>query len=140
MATFRLLTLGFGAGAFGACMLALANLLLTALRVQDLIGLPAPAPQPVLPRLYQLLVWGGIWGFLFVVPIMNRWWWLKGIIIGVLASLAVLFYFNPGIQTPPMRLVYVLALNAIWGIAAGFWWALVSNTRKNGRRFGTFVR
>ena len=65
----------------------------------------------------------------------------KGIIIGTLATLAILLYFNPGVTTPPMRLVYAFFLNAIvYGIAAGAWWALVSGTRKNGRRYGTFMR
>lgn len=140
MAIFRLLTLGFGAGAFGACILALASAFFAALHVPELIGLPAPNPQPVLPRLYQAVVWGGIWGLFFVLPVLNRWWWLKGIIIGTLATLAIVFYFNPGITTPPMRFVYVLVLNMIWGVAAGAWWALVSGTRKNGRKFGTFMR
>jgi hypothetical protein len=140
MAIFRLLTLGFGAGAFGACILALAGLLFSALRIQELIGLPPPSPQ-ALPRLYQTIVWGGLWGLLLALPVLNRAWWLKGMVIGALATLAIVFYFNPGVTTPWMRLVYVLFLNAIiWGIAAGAWWALVSGTRKNGRKFGTFMR
>ena len=140
MAIFRLLTLAFGAGAFGACILALAHLLLAALQVPELVGLPPPEPQPILPLFYRAVVWGGLWGLLLVVPVMNRWWWLKGALIGVLATLAILLYFNPGIFTPPMRFVYALVLNMIWGAAAGFWWALVSGTRKNGRKFGTFMR
>ena len=35
MAIFRLLTLGFGAGAFGACILALVSAILNALRIQE---------------------------------------------------------------------------------------------------------
>ncbi|HEY7610111.1 MAG TPA: hypothetical protein VIF14_12825 [Alphaproteobacteria bacterium] len=141
MAIFRLLTLGFGAGAFGACILALVSALLNALHVQELIGLPPPpTPDSYLPLFYRLVVWGGIWGLLLVVPVMNRLWWLKGIIIGVLATLAILFYFNPGVTTPPMRLAYVFVLNTVWGLAAGGWWAFVANTRKNGRKYGTFMR
>lgn len=141
MAVFRLLTLGFGAGAFGAVILALVGAGLNALNVQVLIGLPPPpAPESYLPLFYRLVVWGGIWGVLLAVPVLNRLWWLKGIIIGVLATLAILFYFNPAVTTPPMRFVYALVLNAIWGIAAGAWWALVSGPRKNGRKYGTFMR
>ena len=141
MAIFRQLTLGFGAGAFGALILALVSAALNALKVQELIGLPPPpTPDSYLPLFYRLVVWGGIWGLLLVVPIMNRAWWLKGIIIGALATLAILFFFNPAVMTPPMRFVYVLVLNSIWGLAAGAWWAFVSGTRKNGRRFGTFMR
>ncbi len=141
MGIFRLLTLGFGAGAFGALISALAGALLNALRIQELIGLPPPpAPESYLPLLYRLVVWGGIWGLLFVVPVMNRAWWLKGLVIGALATLAILLYFNPAVTTPPMRLAYVFVLNSIWGLAAGAWWALVSGARKNGRKFGTFMR
>lgn len=141
MAVFRLLTLGFGAGAFGAVILALVGAGLNALNVQALIGLPPPpVPESYLPLFYRLVVWGGIWGVLLAVPVLNRLWWLKGIIIGVLATLAILFYFNPAVTTPPMRFVYALVLNAIWGVAAGAWWALVSGPRKNGRKYGTFMR
>jgi hypothetical protein len=142
MAIFRQLTLGFGAGAFGAAILALVSALLNTLRVQELIGLPPPpTPDSYLPLLYRAVVWGGIWGLLFVVPVMNRAWWLKGIIIGALATLAILFYFNPGVTTPPVRFAYVLVLNAlVWGVAAGAWWAFVAGPRKNGRKFGTFMR
>ncbi len=142
MAIFRLLTLGFGAGAFGAVILALVSAALNALRVQELLGLPPPPmPESYLPILYRVIVWGGIWGLLFVLPVLNRLWWLKGIIIGVLASLAIVFYFDPAVTTPPIRFVYVLILNGgIWGIASGAWWALVSGPRKNGRKYGTFMR
>jgi hypothetical protein len=142
MAIFRLLTLGFGAGAFGAVILALAGAALNALNVQALLGLPPPpTPDSYLPLLYRAVVWGGIWGVLFAVPVLNRLWWLKGIIIGVLATLAILFYFNPAVITPPIRFAYALFLNAVvWGIAAGAWWALVGGPRKNGRKFGTFMR
>ena len=140
MAIFRQLTLGFGAGAFGACILALLYALLGALGVPELIGLPPPEPQPMLPVFYRIVVWGGLWGLLLVLPVLNRLSWLKGMIIGALATLAIVFYFNPGIVTPPMRLVYALALNLVWGIAAGAWWALVSGNRKNGRKFGSFMR
>jgi len=141
MGIFRLLTLGLGAGAFGACILALASAVLNALQIQELLGLPPPpTPESYLPQFYRIVVWGGIWGLLFAVPLMNRAWWLKGIVIGLVATLAILLYFNPAVTTPPMRLVYVLILNSIWGLAAGAWWALVSGTRKNGRKFGTYMR
>jgi hypothetical protein len=140
MAIFRMLTLGFGAGAFGACILVLIYALLGALHVPELIGLPPPEPRPMLPIFYRTVVWGGLWGLLLVVPVLSRLWWLKGMIIGALATLAILFYFDRGIMTPPTRFAYALVLNLIWGLAAGGWWALVGNVRKNGRKYGTFMR
>ncbi|MGH7006356.1 MAG: hypothetical protein ACREIP_20615 [Alphaproteobacteria bacterium] len=140
MGLLRLLTLGFGAGAFGACVLVLVAYLLARFGVPEQLGITFP-PRPMPAALYQAVVWGGIWGLLLVVPVMNRLWWLKGIIIGALATVALLLYFAPPLRDGPMmRLLYVLVLNAFWGVAAGFWWVIVSGARKNGRRFGTFVR
>jgi len=139
MAIFRQLTLAFGAGAFGACILAIVAFVLARLGVPERIG--ASSPPSDLAFLYRILVWGGIWGFLFVVPVMNRAWWLKGIIIGLLATLTLVLYFAPPLQqAPTAALIYIAVLNAFWGLAAGAWWAFVSGPRKNGRKFGTFMR
>lgn len=138
---FRLLTLGFGAGAFGAVVLGLVAFALGRLGVPEMLGLTMPAPK--LPEaFYRAIVWGGIWGLLFVVPVLNRAWWLKGIIIGLLATAALVFYFAPGLRGGPvLGLVYAAALNGlVWGLSAGLWWAIVSGGRKNGRKFGTFMR
>lgn len=141
MALLRLLTLGFGAGAFGACILGLVAFALGRLGVPEMLGLTMPAPK--LPEaLYRAIVWGGIWGLLFVVPAFNRPWWFKGIIIGLLATVALVLYFAPALRGgPAWGIVYAAVLNGIvWGLAAGLWWAMVSGARKNGRRFGTFMR
>ena len=140
MAFFRLLTLGFGAGAFGACVLSLLAFVLSRLGVPEQLGIALP-PRPMPAALYQLVVWGGIWGFLLVVPVLNRLWWLKGIIIGLLATAALAIYFAPPIgQGPAILLAYIVVLNAIWGIAAGFWWTLMIGNFKNGRKFGSYMR
>lgn len=139
MAFFRLLTLGFGSGAFGACVLGLVAFALARLHVPEMLGLPT-VERRVPEELYRIVVWGGLWGVLLVVPVMNRAWWLKGAIIGVLATVALVVYFNPSLRTPPIQIVYALVLNIVWGFAAGLWWTLVSGTRKNGRKFGTFMR
>lgn len=140
MAFFRLLTLGFGAGAFGACILSLLALVLSRLGVPEQLGIALP-PRPMPAALYETIVWGGIWGFLFVVPVLNRLGWFKGIIIGLLASAALATYFKPEIGRGPVILLgYVVVLNAIWGIAAGVWWMLTAGNRKNGRKFGSYMR
>jgi len=139
MAIFRQLTLGFGAGAFGACVLVAVAFVLAKTGLPERIG--ASSPPLDLAFLYRLVVWGGIWGFLLVVPVMGRTWWLKGIIIGLLATAALVFFFAPPLQqAPAAAIVYIVVLNSIWGVAAGAWWALVSGNRKNGRKFGSFMR
>ena len=140
MAPLRLLTLGFGAGAFGACVLSLVAYLLARVGVPEMLGIALPQ-RPMPAALYQTIVWGGLWGLLLVLPVMNRLWWLKGIIIGVVATAVLALYFTPSLREgPPVLLLYILALSAVWGIAAGFWWLAVSGPRKSERRYGTFMR
>ena len=135
MGFFRGVTLGFGAGVFGGCVLFAVAYLFNRLQVPQLLGFQ-PLTRPFPAGLYQLLVWGGIWGVLVALPILNRMWWLKGILIGLLATAAIAFYFNPAFaNAPPVRIAYAAVLNAIWGIAAAWWWSLVSGTG-GGRRFG----
>lgn len=71
--------------------------------------------------LYQKITWGGIWGFLFAAPVLARMWWLRGLIVGLLATLAALFIFQPTL--PPLPLIVVAAvLNMVfWGLSAAFW-------------------
>ncbi len=143
LATFlRLVTLAIGAGAFGAIILGVFGQLFTSLKVQQLLGFTADAPPAFPAALYMYLVWGGIWGLLLVIPILNRLWWLKGALIGVLATAAIPLYFEPAFaQAPAGRFIYVVVLNIIWGIAAGFWWWLVSERRVAApRRFGGTAR
>src|SRR5262249_49041017 len=139
MAILRQLTLGFGAGAFGACILSLVIFVLGRFGLPERFGVAMPPFD--LPAFYRVVVWGGIWGFLFVVPVMSRLWWLKGIIIGLIATAAAAFFFSPELgRGPAMLLVYAVVINAIWGVAAGFWFVTTAGNKKNGRKFGSFMR
>lgn len=80
-------------------------------------------------NLYQQLVWGGIWGFLFVLPFMDNNWFCKGMIIGALPSLVTLLYLMPhsgagmwGTNLGNMTFVVVFFLNFIWGVVASWWY------------------
>lgn len=89
-----------------------------------LIKAPEPAMQFLTSKefFYRQTVWGGIWGFLFVVPLLGaRLWWARGLIVGLLASLAALFIFRP--ELPPLpQVINTLVLNMVfWGIPAAFW-------------------
>lgn len=96
-----------------------------AIRIAMMAGLMPEAAMKFLASkefFYRQTVWGGIWGFLFVVPVLGaRLWWARGLIVGLLASLAALFYFRA--ELPPMQqIVTVLVLNMVfWGLAAAFW-------------------
>src|SRR3546814_9004764 len=45
--------------------------------------------------IYKQVVWGGIWGLLFVLPLLRPFWWARGLIVGGLATLAAIFVFQP---------------------------------------------
>jgi hypothetical protein len=92
----------------------------------------APAFTP--PWLYPRLVWGGIWGWLFLLP-LGLAYPVRGLLYSLAPSgvawLVVLpfqahkgwFGWQLGVLTP----VLVLFYNAVWGLAAGWWLQLTAS-------------
>jgi len=123
----RALTLAFGAGALGA----LANSLTVWAFGQ--LGVTAALDVRIAPPLapgwlYPRLVWGGLWGLLLVLPILKKNWALRGLLLSLAPSLALLLYFFPlkgpglwgqglGTLTP----AFVFLFNAVWGLVAAWW-------------------
>lgn len=98
----RRVLLCYAAGSAGA----FANTLLGHLLLQAQISFGPPS-------LYKRLVWGGLWGLLFVLPPLQRTHWAKaGLLVSLAPSAAALFYFG---ATNPLL---VLSLNAVWGLVA----------------------
>jgi hypothetical protein len=87
------------------------------------------APHLTVHWLYNRLVWGGLWGFLFLVPWEKVPLPIRGVIYSLGPSLVQLFIVFPlkahqgmlGLQlgslTPPL----VLFFNAVWGLVTAFW-------------------
>ncbi len=120
-AFWRQATLDFTAGALGA----LANrIVLVILGVVSII----PAPEVTKPWLYTALVWGGLWGFLFLIP-WKASWWLRGLVFSLGPSAGVWFVIYPyvagaglfglgrGVVAPFIPLV----ANGVWGLVAAWW-------------------
>ena len=86
----------------------------------------AMAPALTTAWLYPRIVWGGIWGFLFVLPFMNTRLITKGALISVFPTLVQFFVIFPlqakkgyfglelGLYTP----VLVTFFNLVWGLVA----------------------
>ncbi len=91
------------------------------------------APSFTAPWLYQRLVWGGIWGWLFLLPLRGLSFPVRGLIYSLGPTLATYFLVFPfqahkgvlGWQLGSLTPVLVLFYNAIWGVAAGWWLRLV---------------
>src|SRR5512132_2558441 len=85
--------MSFAAGAFGALVNSLAVWAAGVYRLTARLGVGiAPALTP--NWLYPRIVWGGIWGFLFLLPLQGRWW-LRGILLSLAPSAFQLLYVFP---------------------------------------------
>lgn len=88
---------------------------------------PALSPKWLYPR----LVWGGLWGLLFLIPVMKRSVALRGLIYSIAPSFVMLFIIFPkmgkgfyGLSLGTLTPVMVLFYNAIWGIVAALWYKI----------------
>ena len=120
-AFWRQATLDFAAGALGAIANRIFLLILGALSV-------IPMPDVTKLWIYAALVWGGLWGLLFLIP-WKASWWLRGLVFSLGPTAGVWFVIYPyvanmgvlglgrGIVAPFVPLV----ANGIWGLVAAWW-------------------
>jgi hypothetical protein len=131
----RNLSLVFVAGCWGALWNSLAVWFCGLIGIAAALGVHiAPALTPAF--LYPRLVWGGLWGLLFLVP-MGRWSFpVRGLLFSLGPTLVQLFLVFPHVHKGAMGLqlgfltpLMVVFYNAIWGYAAGWWlnWAAQHN-------------
>ena len=130
--TMRNLSLVFVAGCWGGWWNALAVWLFGLLGIAPALGVKI-APALTVAFLYPKLVWGGLWGLLFLLPLGRRSWPVKGLIFSLGPILVQLFLVFPfmvqkgvlGLQLGYLTPLLVVFYNAIWGCAAGLWlkWA-----------------
>lgn len=102
------------------------------------------APLWTLDWLCPRLVWGALWGLLFLPRLMPGSFFWRGLLASLGPSLVQLLLVFPGQPEAGMwglglgRLtpVVVLAVNAVWGWAAALWLLLASDERNlyGGRR------
>ena len=85
------------------------------------------APALTAGWLYPRLVWGALWALLLLLPLRGAWW-KQGLLVSLAPSAAQLFYFFPqggagvlGLERGPTVPLFVLLLNALWGVVAAWW-------------------
>ena len=121
------LSLFFAAGALGG----LANSLLVWICGQaglsQALGV-AIAPELTPAFLYPRIVWGGIWGFLFTLPLGGGSFVRRGLLLSLAPSAYQLFVVFPragrgtlGLELGALAPALVLVFNAAWGIVASWW-------------------
>lgn len=126
------LSLVFMAGLFGGLLNCLAVWLFGWLGIAQALGVHI-APPLSTALLYPKLVWGGLWGLLFLVPMGRMSVTLRGLIFSLGPSLVQLFLVFPlqarkgalGLELGALTPVFVLFYNAVWGVVAAWWLNLV---------------
>lgn len=128
----RILSITFAAGAFGALVNSLVAWRLGVAEVPKMLGVSI-APSLTAHYLYARIVWGGLWGFLFLLP-----FWRSGFLVGVFSrgvlfslipTVFQLFYVFPvlqgkgvmGMALGSLTPFFVFFYNVVWGISAAIW-------------------
>ena len=94
-----------------------------------LLGIPLDQPLTT-AWIYKRMIWGGIWGLLFLLPWLKAWPQRKrGLVWGVIPSLVTLLFFSPfydglgylGLAWGWGWPVTIVVFNLLWGFLAGAW-------------------
>ncbi|MGA1796097.1 MAG: hypothetical protein ACMUIL_09580 [bacterium] len=124
----RRISVVFSAGALGGLANGIAVWLFGVLSITRLLGVGI-APALTAPMIYHRVTWGGIWGMLFLIPIVKERYLIRGILWSLGPTVVQLFVVFPlkvqkgmlGLDLGTLTPVFVILFNAIWGIVAAYW-------------------
>ena len=130
------LSLAFAAGCFGGLLNSLVLWLFGAIGINQFLGVQL-APPLTAAFLYPRLVWGGLWGFLFLLSWRSNKIIIPGLIYSLAPTLAQLFLVFPykankgflGLQLGLLTPLLVVIFNAVWGLGTA-WWLYLAKDRK----------
>lgn len=134
--TLQRASLCFAAGCVGGVVNALLVWYLGSKGIPQKFGVSI-APALTLAFLYPRIVWGGLWGLVFLLPFGRGGFWSgvfgRGVLLSIFPSLVQLFYVFPvmlgkgtmGLALGRLTPAFVCLYNAAWGLAAALWlhWA-----------------
>lgn len=134
---FRKLTLVFSAGCMGGLVNSIAVWGFGVAGITALFNVKI-APALSASWLYPRIVWGGIWGVLFLLPFLKNSCVARGLVYSLGPSLVQLFIVFPfkagkgmmGLDLGTLTPLFVLLFNGFWGITASFWLNAVSDRQK----------
>lgn len=113
----------FAAGCLGALANSLVVWQFGQLGLNSLLGVSI-MPGLTSGWLYPRLVWGGLWGLLFTLPMLQSRLLLKGSILSLFPTIVQLFVVFPfkahkgiaGLELGMLTPVVVLFFNWVWGV------------------------
>jgi len=112
----------FAAGCLGAFVNSIAVWLFGSFGITRSFGVSI-APSLTASWLYPRIVWGGIWGLLFILPMLQSKLLRKGALLSLFPTAVQLFFIFPlkakkgmaGIDLGLLTPVFVLFFNWVWG-------------------------
>lgn len=132
------ISLTFSAGALGGLTDSIAVWLFGTWGITAALGVKI-APEMTSPWLYPRIVWGGLWGFLFLIPLLKRNYLWRGLIFSLGPTLVQLFVVFPvkaqkgsmGLELGVLTPLFVIFYNAVWGWTTAIWlkWTGKSSSR-----------
>ena len=123
----RKLSMVFSAGCAGGLANSLVVWLFGLLGITTALGVnivPSLTPAWLYPR----VVWGGIWGLLFLLPFLKNSFVKRGLLYSLGPTIIQLFVIMPfqaqkgilGLDVGTLNPLFVLFFNAIWGLKAAY--------------------
>jgi len=117
----------FSAGCLGALANSLAVWACGEFGITQMAGVSI-APSLSAAWLYPRIVWGGLWGFLFVLPMLAGKPLSKGLVLSLFPTLIQLFVVFPykahkgmaGLELGLLTPVFVVFFNLIWGVVTAY--------------------
>ncbi len=126
------LSVVFAGGCLGALVNSWVSFSMGQAGIPQKLGV-ALAPAWTKAFLYPRIVWGGLWGFLFLLPAMRGGFLVgvfsRGVFFSLGPTLAQLLYFFPfvlqkgwfGLSLGELTPLFVFFYNAVWGLCAAWW-------------------
>lgn len=117
----------FAAGCVGGLANSLAVWLAGDTGITGALGI-AIAPQLSPPWLYPRIVWGGLWGLLFILPMLSSRPLVKGSILSLFPTIVQLFVVFPfkahqgigGLELGLLTPLCVVFFNWVWGVTTAY--------------------
>lgn len=127
------LSLTYAAGTVGGLVNSFGVWLFGAIGLSAALGVKS-APELTAAFLYPRIVWGGLWGFLFLLPFLRGSVVRRGLIYSLGPALVQLFVVFPfklgkgwlGLELGGLTPLFVFFFNIAWGVSAAAWLYLVN--------------
>lgn len=126
--TFKNISIVFTAGAVGAFTNSVVLVFIGKSGLHHVLDVNI-SPELTAVWLYPRLVWGALWGFLFLLPNMQKSIYIWGCLyscIPTLVQLLIVFPFKLekgmlGVELGNLTPLIVILVNVIWGVSAAAW-------------------